>query len=102
MPEGRRFRRVNLEGVGLFDTVYVSGDVGAAWQLQCDACVSPCRTDFEWQTKSLQPGMNSYVLRHDDTGAIRLYLLDCPSDRRFWRPWTEDEIAESHRAAERK
>jgi hypothetical protein len=45
--------------------------------------------------------MNSYVLRHDEDGAIRLYLLDRPSDRRFWRPWTDEEVAESSRAAER-
>ena len=28
-----------------------------------------------------------------------LYLLDRPSDRRFWRPWTQQEIEESERDA---
>ena len=43
--------------------------------------------------------MHSYFLRYDDSGAIRLYLLDRPSDRRFWRPWTEQEIEDSERSA---
>jgi hypothetical protein len=46
--------------------------------------------------------MHSYFLRYDEGAAIRLYLLDRPSDRRFWRAFTEEEIAESERlAAER-
>lgn len=57
-------------------------------------------TDFEWQTKSLDRCLFSYFLRHDDNGAITLYLLDSPSDRRFWRAWTEQEIAASERLAQ--
>ncbi len=85
--------------MGLFDTVYISSDVAAAWQLHCRACGCPPGADLEWQTKSLDPCMYSYFLRHDESGAIRLYLLDRPSDRRFWRPWTEQEIKESKRMA---
>src|SRR6266446_2441032 len=33
------------------------------------------------------------------SGAVRLYLLDRPSDRRFWRPWTKQEIEASERVA---
>ena len=89
--------------MGLFDTVYLSAEVAAAWDLRCDACGRAPDADREWQTKSLEPCMNSYFLRHDDGGAVRLYLLDEPSDRRFWSPWTEAEIAESERlAAERE
>jgi hypothetical protein len=43
--------------------------------------------------------MYSYFLRYDDEGSIRLYLLDRPSDGRFWRPWTEQEIQEGERMA---
>jgi hypothetical protein len=87
--------------MGLFDTIYVSGDVLAAWRFECRACGRVPPTDHDWQTKSLQPCMCSYYLRHDDGGAVRLYLLDRPSSRRFWRPWTAEEIAESERSAGR-
>src|SRR5256886_4150540 len=40
-----------------------------------------------------------YFLRHDESSAVRLYLLDRPSDRRYWRPWTKQEIEASERAA---
>jgi hypothetical protein len=53
--------------MGMYDTVYVSSDVAAAWRLQCRAC------------------------------GRRLYLLDRPSDRRFWHAWTNEEIEESER-----
>src|SRR3989454_11934864 len=41
----------------------------------------------------------AYFLRHDESSAVRLYLLDRPSDRRFWRPWTKQEIEASERVA---
>jgi hypothetical protein len=85
--------------MGLFDTVYMSSDVATAWQLRCGTCGRPPRADFEWQTKSLDPCMHSYFLRYDESGAMRLYLLDRPSDRRFWRSWTTQEIEESERMA---
>ena len=81
--------------MGLFDTVYVSEDVAAGFGLRCAQCGQAPPADCEWQTKSLDPCMFSYVLRHDEAGAVRLYLLDRPSDRRFWHAWTEGEIAES-------
>jgi len=34
----------------------------------------------------------AYFLRHDESSAVRLYLLDRPSDRRYGRPWTKQEI----------
>jgi hypothetical protein len=83
--------------MGLFDTIYVSSDVAAVWKLLCRACRRPPEADYQWQTKSLDPCLHSYLLRHDESGVIRLYLLDRPSDRRFWRPWTEREIEESQR-----
>lgn len=85
----------------MFDTVYLSSGVVSAWRLQCRACGRLPDAATEWQTKSLHPCMYSYYVRHDESGAIRLYLLDRPSDRRFWRPWTEEEIAESERMAQR-
>ena len=85
--------------MGLFDTVYVSGDVAAAWGLRCNACGRTAEPGWEWQTKSLDPCMWHYYLRHDASGAIRLYALDQPSDRRFWRAWSDEEIAESRRRA---
>lgn len=85
--------------MGLFDTVYISSDVATAWQLHCRTCGRPLGADLEWQTKSLDPCMHSYFLRYDESGAMRLYLLDRPSDLRFWRPWTEQEIEESERMA---
>ena len=87
--------------MGLFDTVYVDRDVMAKWRLRCESCGSTPAARTEWQTKSLQPCMYSYFLRLDESGAIRLYLLDRPSDRRFWRPWSDEEIAESETMAER-
>ena len=87
--------------MGLIDTVYVNEDVGAAFGLRCAQCGQAPPPDSGWQTKSLDPCMSSYVLRHDETGAARLYLLDRPSDRRFWRAWTEAEIAESEAQARR-
>jgi hypothetical protein len=87
--------------MGLFDIVYVSGDVTAAFELRCAQCGQALPPDHGWQTKSLDPCMFSYVLRHDEAGVVRLFLLDRPSDRRFWRAWTEDEIAESEREARR-
>ena len=83
--------------MGMFDTVYVSSDVAAAWKLLCRTCGRPPEAQYQWQTKSLDPGLQSYLLRYDQSGVIRLYLLDHPSDRRFWRPWTEREIEESRR-----
>ena len=62
--------------MGMFDTVYVSGDVAAALRLACERCGAAPLADAEWQTKSLDPSMLSYVLRHDEGGAVRLYLLD--------------------------
>jgi hypothetical protein len=87
--------------MGLFDTVYVSREVADTGPLACGACGRQPPVDADWQTKSLEPGMSSYLLRPDEHGAVRLYLLDRPSDRRFWRPWTEEEIAESERLAAR-
>jgi hypothetical protein len=81
--------------MGLFDAVYVSGDVVARWGLRCASCGCVAPADADWQTKSLDPCMHEYALRHDDTGAIRLFLLERPHDMRLWRPWTEDEIRES-------
>ena len=83
--------------MGLFDTVYVSEDVGDAFDLACASCGRVPSGD--WQTKSLDPVLLDYLLRRDDEGAFRLYLLDRPSDRRFWREWTEEEIAESEEEA---
>lgn len=87
--------------MGLSDTVYVSAEVLAAWTLACRECGRAPHADATWLTKSLDPCMNDYYLRHDQDGAIRLYLLDNPTDRRLWRRWTEEEIAESDRSAER-
>ena len=67
--------------------------------MHCRTCKRLLNTDFEWQTKSLERCLFSYFLRRDDHSAIRLFLLDRPSDRHFWRPWTEQEIAESERFA---
>ena len=88
--------------MGMYDAVYVSSDVAAAWSLHCAKCHRTPKPDVQWQTKAFDPCMHSYFLRHDEGGAIRLYLLDRPSDRRFWRAFTAEEIAESERiAAER-
>jgi hypothetical protein len=87
--------------MGMFDTVFVSREVLSGRPFDCPACGRVPGPDAEWQTKSLNAAMDSYVLRHDDGGAIRLYLLDRPSDRRLWRPWTEEEIAASERDAAR-
>ena len=87
--------------MGLYDTVYVSDDVVAVWNLRCPACGSVPSGDTEWQTRSLPSEMVSYFLRRDEAGAIRLYLLDRPSDERFWHAWTEEEIFESERDAKR-
>ena len=87
--------------MGMSDTVHVSREVLAAFAFGCRACGRVPEPEAEWQTKSLQRCMDSYFLRHDDTGTVRLYLLDRPSDRRFWRPWTEEEIADSERDAGR-
>jgi len=86
--------------MGMFDTVYVTPEVLAAFPFGCRGCARVPEPEAEWQTKSLYPCMHSYVLRHDQEGAVRLYLLDRPSDRRFWRPWTDEEIEQSERNAE--
>ena len=85
--------------MGMYDTVYVSSDVAAAWNLRCSKCRRAPKPDGQWQTKAFDPCMHSYFLRYDEAGAIRLYLLDRPSARRFWRAFTEEEIAESERVA---
>ena len=87
--------------MGLFDTVYISRDVAASWDLRCPKCGQRPGENQDWQTKALDPCLCDYFLRRDDAGAIRLYLLDRPSDRRFWRPWTEQEIEESESDAKR-
>ena len=87
--------------MGLIDTVYVSEDVAARFELRCAQCGQVPPANYEWQTKSLDPCMFSYVLRHDEAGAVRLYSLDRPSDRRFWRAWTDEEIAESETRSRR-
>ena len=87
--------------MGLFDTVYVSDSAAAAFNLRCAHCGRVPSPESGWQTKSLDPCMSSYVLRHDEAGTARLYLLDRPSDRRFWRPWTDDEVTESEAQAQR-
>jgi hypothetical protein len=87
--------------MGLFDTVYVNSDVASTFDLKCGHCGRIAPADHEWQTKSLDPGMVSYLLRHDDRGAVRLYLLDRPTDKRFWRAWSSEEIEESERDAAR-
>ena len=85
--------------MGMYDTVYVSSDVAAAWSLHCVKCHRTPKPDVQWQTKAFEPCMHSYFLRYDEGGAIRLYLLDRPSSLRFWRAFTEEEIAESERTA---
>jgi hypothetical protein len=87
--------------MGLFDTVYVTDDVAATLDLRCAQCGQSPPPDSGWQTKSLDPCLSSYLLRRDEAGAVRLYLLDRPSDRRFWRAWTDEEIAESEADAQR-
>ena len=69
--------------MGMYDTVYVSSDVAAVWSFRCTKCHRTPKPDVHWQTKALDPCMHSYFLRHDEGGAIRLYPLDRPSDRRF-------------------
>jgi hypothetical protein len=83
--------------MGMYDTVYVSSDVAAAWSLRCAKCQRAPKADVQWQTKAFEPCMHSYFLRYDEAGAIRLYLLDRPSARRFWREFSPEEIAESKR-----
>lgn len=68
--------------MGMFDTVFVSREVLSGLPFDCPACGRVPGPDAEWQTKSLNAAMDSYVLRHDERGSIRLYLLDRPSDRR--------------------
>ena len=87
--------------MGLIDTVYVNEDVAGGFDLRCAQCGHVPPPDSGWQTKSLDPCMSSYVLRCDEAGVVRLYLLDRPSDRRFWRAWTDAEIAESEAQARR-
>jgi hypothetical protein len=87
--------------MGPFDTIYLSSAALSAWRLRCVACGRVPGHATQWQTKSLDPCMHSYYIRPDETGAVRLFLLDPPSDRRLWRPWTEAEIAESEREAQR-
>lgn len=87
--------------MGLFDTVYVSSDVAAEFRLRCDTCGRAAAPVEGWQTKSLDSCMLSYFMRHDEKGAARFYLLDRPADRRFWRAWTPEEIAESEKDAAR-
>jgi hypothetical protein len=87
--------------MGMFDHVYVSAEAVAALPLSCQKCGRHPSAESDWQTKSLSSCMDSYFLRHDDDGAVRLYLLDPPSDRHFWHQWTDEEIAESERASER-
>jgi hypothetical protein len=82
--------------MGLFDAIRVSSDVAAEWKLECPRCRRAVSAAAEWQTKSLDPAMCAYLLRHGE-GGVRLYLLDPPDDRRFWRPWTREEIEESRR-----
>jgi hypothetical protein len=83
----------------MYDTVYLSSDVTAAWNLHCVKCHRTPKPDVQWQTKAFEACMDSYFLRYDEGGAIRLYLLDRPSGLRFWRAFTAEEIAESERVA---
>lgn len=85
----------------MFDTIYVSDAVASAWGLRCRTCGRVPAAATEGQTKSLDSSLYTYFVRYDASDAVRLYLLDRPSDRRHWRPWTEEEIAESERLAER-
>ena len=85
--------------MGMYDTVYVSSDVAAAWSFRCTKCHRTLKPDVHWQTKALDPCMHSYFLRYGEGGVIRLYLLDRPSGRRFWRAFTAEEIAENERMA---
>jgi hypothetical protein len=84
--------------VGLFDSIRISADVGATWKLACQACGAAVLPSAQWQTKSLCPGMSDYFLRYEGDG-IRLFLLDRPSDRRYFRAWSPAEIAESQKVA---
>lgn len=83
--------------MGMYDSVYVSDDVTVQWGLKCDACGRAPSSHLEWQTKSLDPCMDSFLLRQDENGSVRLYLLDAPSDRRYWRAWTDEQVEESRR-----
>ena len=85
--------------MGLFDTVYVCGDIAATWDLHCGSCGVASPAESAWQTKSLDPCMYNYYLRHAERGEIRLFLLDRPHEKRFWRAWTPDEILESESLA---
>ena len=87
--------------MGMFDSVYVSREVLTDFPFACRGCGRVPEPETDWQTKSLESCMNSYFLRHDERGAVRLYLLDRPSDRRFWRPWTAEEVAASEHDASR-
>jgi hypothetical protein len=58
--------------MGMFDHVYVSADAMAALPLSCRKCGRRPSADSDWQTKSLDSSMDSYVLRHDDHGVVRL------------------------------
>ena len=83
--------------MGLFDTVRIGADVAAEWKLGCSRCGHPVAADAEWQTKSLDPGLDEYFLRHGE-GGICLFFLDPPHDRQFWRAWTREEIEGSRTA----
>jgi hypothetical protein len=90
------------EPMGLFDTIYVSRDVVTSFDLRCSACGEQPPSEHQWSTKDLDACMVSYLLRHDEKETIRLYRLDPPSDRRFWRAWSEEDVAQSEADAERE
>jgi len=87
--------------MGLYDTVHVSEDAASALGLTCSQCGKVPSCDESWQTKSLDAAMIDYVLRHDEGKVIRLFQMDVPQGRKYWRPWTAEEIAESNPEAQK-
>lgn len=86
--------------MGMFDTVQMSADVLGDWSVCCRSCGTLVSGQAQWQTKSLEPCMADYYLRHAE-GGVRLFRLDAPA-KRYWRPWTDEEIEESRRLADER
>lgn len=75
--------------MGLFDEIFVEESIVLEYKLECFLCHAPYSN---FQTKDFKSELfNYYLTRSSDNKQIELLELGPPSDKQFWRSFSEEE-----------
>jgi hypothetical protein len=77
--------------MGLYDDVIVDEKILKEFGIACPSC-GEIDHMTRYQTKDFYCELETYYLTRKTAGDIKLYKLDPPSDKRFFREYTDEEI----------